>query len=175
MVDMYCLRRVSRTFRRFIYEPELRSQVLGSLESELQKNTEVSWEISRENQQELRQRLQRDGMCSMCLSRREFPVNGFRAWSGPGCDPEDALGAAPWYHCRFTSVERPARLHCHGCGTHHDARSFSPSDAISKAPRLCLGKQGSVRLWEHVRIRWGEIADHLAGWQKHNTGGSLHA
>lgn len=63
--------------------------------------------------------------------------------------------------CAFE--ERPARyIHCGGCGSHHARNAFSYKQR-QKQPgdRICIGREGELRLCEHMSIKWADIEAHL--------------
>jgi hypothetical protein len=63
-------------------------------------------------------------------------------------------------------------LHCAGCHLHHVEGAFSSNNRNPDKPdseRLCLGRQGAVRLCEHVAISWSTIEDHLDNWRSKQT------
>ncbi|SPO02571.1 uncharacterized protein DNG_05244 [Cephalotrichum gorgonifer] len=59
----------------------------------------------------------------------------------------------------------PSHLHCAGCGADHLASAFSSRMRRKHwAQRLCMGREGEVRLCEHVAIKWASIEALVAEW-----------
>ena len=63
--------------------------------------------------------------------------------------------------CVFT--ETPTRyLYCAGCDTYHASNAFSHTQRRKgPAHRICVGREGRLRLCEHVSISWADIQAHL--------------
>ncbi|MBE3046667.1 F-box-like domain-containing protein [Candidatus Bathyarchaeota archaeon] len=150
VVTLYCLRRVSRTFRRLIYEPRIWKCMRSMI------SFECTWLLEREPRRCIQQRLRRDGMCYECRSK------------GASVPAENRRHAM--IH-RFLFDGWPGRIHCSSCGTHHDAQLFSSCDEKLYGPgRGCLGCQGAVRLCEHVYLPWSDIENHMERWRKRRPG-----
>ena len=153
-VTLHCLRRVSRVFRRLVYEPGIWRH-LPSAELLLP---------SSDKRRQMYRRLKKDGTCDRCKLWCPVPVRGlFRQ-------------IIQWFHLCITGEEHRcgffesglSRLpHCHPCGTHHDIRAFSHPRMDY---RICLGRQGLVQLCEHVHISWANIEGHISKWRKQRLG-----
>ncbi|CAJ2511133.1 Uu.00g067580.m01.CDS01 [Anthostomella pinea] len=49
-------------------------------------------------------------------------------------------------------------LHCAGCKEDHLARAFSPDEkGKSRDIRVCTGRNASIRLCDHVQIKWADV------------------
>lgn len=61
-------------------------------------------------------------------------------------------------------VETPEKLtYCAGCSRYHPRNAFSDMQRRrSSANRICIGREGRLRLCEHVSISWADIEAHLA-------------
>lgn len=60
-------------------------------------------------------------------------------------------------------METPQKyIHCAGCNTRHTRHAFSHTQRQKGArERLCIGREGRLRLCEHVSIGWADIEAHL--------------
>ncbi|KAK3376154.1 hypothetical protein B0T24DRAFT_549681, partial [Lasiosphaeria ovina] len=142
------LRRVSRRFRRIIYEPEI-WEAMGFgphtpfLSSFIRSEFECSF--PRDLKEELWRRIQKDGICDECRMRRlGAPHKPNAGWlRSPNLCP--------------VMSRSPLGLHCDGC-------SSSSSSSGSHDAHPCLGRHGAVRLCEHVKISWADIEPYLSEW-----------
>ncbi|KAK3944757.1 hypothetical protein QBC46DRAFT_437390 [Diplogelasinospora grovesii] len=160
-LTLYCLRRVSRTFRRLINLPDIWEPVL----IRLQLLRECCYSLGCITEHEsmlpgihihLAQRLQKDGMCDRCISWCDVP-------GGPGSR----------LTCQFRSLDSGGvRLRCDACGSEQDVQAFPSSDQQPDklGERRCLACQGAVQLCEHVHICWATVEAHIADWQQRRPG-----
>lgn len=140
IVTLYCLRRVSRKFRRLVYEPSIwKHMLVPQPVRDGPYDTESHWKLPNKQRRQLEQHIRRDGLCTSCKLARL---------------------RRPWRTCKFYS-ETDRRLYCDGCGILHDIHEFSPSNT-----RQCLGRQGGVQICEHVHISWADIERHIAYWRR---------
>ncbi|PVI08513.1 hypothetical protein DM02DRAFT_722736 [Periconia macrospinosa] len=110
-------------------------------------------------QWQLRRLLQRDGRCDNC-----------KAWN-------DDYQRHTFDYCKFEApiiVNTPCkpRLKCYGCYDQHDIYEFSLEEKMAKKhTRVCLGRQGTVQLCEHVQIPWARIETHIKTfwYQEHHS------
>lgn len=60
-------------------------------------------------------------------------------------------------------MERPAaNIHCAGCNSHHTGNAFSHTQRQREPQdRVCIGREGKLRLCEHVSIGWADIEAYL--------------
>lgn len=64
--------------------------------------------------------------------------------------------------CVFMETPR-LYIHCAGCNSHHTRYAFSHTQRQKKPlDRVCIGREGTLRLCEHVSIGWADIEAHLA-------------
>src|SRR5512140_1183769 len=55
-------------------------------------------------------------------------------------------------------------LHCSGCDEDHAAGYFSRTQQYQPAAtRLCIGRQGFIRLCEHKTVHWNDVEQFLLG------------
>ncbi|KAI0890321.1 uncharacterized protein GGS22DRAFT_150574 [Annulohypoxylon maeteangense] len=116
----------------------------------------------------LKQRLQRDGMCDDCSIYCDGPVSGVSRRIAHYWCSEHNPNRVFQTHCKFQQPEG-VHIHCKCCGEYHDIISFSREEA-TRNTRKCLGREGSVRLCEHVDITWSQIEEHLTKWNTHAPG-----
>lgn len=166
-VALYCLRRASRTFRRLVYEPSIWKRTKSGPRVP-PDGREWSFNLSNEEYGMLRQRLQTDGMCSDCKLWCSVPVDG------PSRQRAQAANLSSrrqnGFTCKFRGPWLPL-LHCHPCGTHQDPLQFSLSEQdFGRQDRTCLGRQGAVKLCDHVQLSWAEIEHYFAEWLRHSPG-----
>ncbi|KAK3934623.1 hypothetical protein QBC46DRAFT_273420 [Diplogelasinospora grovesii] len=154
ILTQHCLRRASRLFRRLI---------LGSHYRPYSPNPGVDdmrylWDLNDEywtlrgfepgHMDMLRSRLRNDQLCTACLQSSELNRTS-----------ENSLA---WIGCKFSSWPRSqCRLHCAGCDRFHDGRAFSAAQA-GKEKRICIGREGALRLCEHIQISWSDVESGLA-------------
>ena len=156
-VALRCVRRVSRTFRRII--PEL-----------------ITWDTP---PWQFIRHLRRDGMCRRCLVVAEPTLApGWLPWLARTLRtalPESTTAMPERGGCCFGSWLQPGALFCDTCGRWQHPHSFSHADrqADPPGPRTCLGRQGGVRLCEHVHIYWEDIEAHVLEWRRLRPGKPL--
>ncbi|OIW24376.1 hypothetical protein CONLIGDRAFT_95931 [Coniochaeta ligniaria NRRL 30616] len=148
LLTLYCLRHVSRKFRRLVKEPAI-------------AKVHIREPYYKDVWRPLQERLQRDGLCAPCKVSRQrleerLPVK-----------PLDYYKPMTWKRCKFEGPEHGPRLYCHGCGSDHDQNQFSAREqGADKQERICLARQGAVQLCQHVHIPWATIESHISSWQE---------
>ncbi|KAM0259443.1 hypothetical protein ACHAQJ_003337 [Trichoderma viride] len=170
ILTLYCLRRVSRSFRRLINEPDIWKHMLLPLSRRFTYTTEAYWSLPIDLKKQLKQRLQTDGMCDRCKLWCDLPVKGWFQQSIQASNL-DVKRYRLYGNCkfgfRFMSDRRP---HCDVCGSYQASSSSFSSYQHHKGERRCLACQGAVRLCEHVDISWATIAAHITNWQQRKPG-----
>lgn len=169
MLTLFCLRRVSRVFRRLIYEPDIWKYMYEPEKWNYMSNPfprmfayldETGWDVPIDNK--LRQRLQRDGMCDKCILWCDVSVKG---WFGQIIEAFKGTRDG-FLGCKFQS-QLGSGLHYDACDSHRDVLAFPPSkQQPDKRERRCLGCQGAVQLCEHIHISWAAIETHITNWQR---------
>ncbi|KAL7626244.1 hypothetical protein AAE478_003014 [Parahypoxylon ruwenzoriense] len=167
ILSIYCLGRVSRTFRRLIYEPDIWKYAFPG---EYPFSLEHIWTLPLDLRSQLQQRLQKDGMCDECKLWCDAPVEGLFRLFTQACNLDTnrnrgycTIGC----FCKFESAPCRSRLYCDACGNNHDVSAFSLSNQFStKRDRRCLGRQGAVQLCEHIHVAWTTVETHIAIWQQ---------
>lgn len=164
MLTLFCLRRVSRVFRRLIYEPDIWKYMYEPEKWNYVSNPfprmfayldETGWDVPIDNK--LRQRLQRDGMCDKCILWCDVSVKG---WFGQIIEAFKGTRDG-FLGCKFQS-QLGSGLHYDACDSHRDVLAFPPSkQQPDKRERRCLGCQGAVQLCEHIHISWAAIETHI--------------
>ena len=160
----YFLRQVSRRFRRLINDREFRGHIfstfhdcwscsgidIGCFESSrssktwgradfLQGHTLLKDIISRG--------LSKDQTCKKCQE-------GYASRQRAGLPTS----------CKFASLDNDY-LHCSGCGQDHPSPMFSPEQKEKPwRERICIGREGHIRLCEHEVITWADIEPHIIRW-----------
>lgn len=78
------------------------------------------------------------------------------------CKPcQNASENALLYKCVFTETPT-THLYCAGCETYHASNAFSHTQRQDgHTDRICIGREGRLRLCEHVSISWADIRAHL--------------
>ncbi|KAK1764297.1 hypothetical protein QBC33DRAFT_580506 [Phialemonium atrogriseum] len=170
ILTLYCLWRVSRTFRHLIDDPTIWKHMVRPLSHRSRRMTEAIWKFPFDLQDQLRQRLQEDGMCNECILWCNVPIKGLlrriiRA-SNLDTNRRRAIGDL----CKF-ETELGAVLYCNACGSYQNVLEFSSSNQDpDKRERQCLGRQGAVQLCEHVHVSWADVEAHIAYWQQRKPG-----
>ncbi|KAK3353853.1 hypothetical protein B0T25DRAFT_221906 [Lasiosphaeria hispida] len=157
------LRRVSRRFRLLIDNHFLKSDPFKFTIDNPDPRIYLKRKL------EFIPRIQGDGLCAKCkLHRDSFRpryTNRVRVLYFRECEfggGFDMLGGP---------LGRP-KLHCGGCGAHHHKATFAALEqGKSKRRRQCLGRQGSVRLCDHVSLYWHVIERHITDWQQRGSPG----
>ena len=182
IITYYCLRRVSRLFRRLVHaDPVFLNHAVQATEDysivrcalappywKLQ--TRLPWfretfdcqpgllsALPNESRDTLCRYLRKDQICASCLRRCE--LNGaVNKHSG-----RIPYGTAVWTGCKFGSwAVTYAHLFCWACMATHPTLAFSPSQALLKKykgrpGRACIGRQGYIRLCQHKTVTWAEV------------------
>lgn len=171
VLTLYCLRRISRIFRRLIYELEIWKQMLPPPSSQrFGYSTEACWRLPIHLYHQLRQRLQSDGLCNDCKLWCDVPVKGWFNWFIQTTNLKSDRFLKIQAICKFDSLQGYA-LYCDVCGINHDMRRFSPSNQQpDKRNRQCLGREGAVQLCKHVHISWAAVEEHITDWQQRKPG-----
>ncbi|KAK3382137.1 hypothetical protein B0T24DRAFT_564079 [Lasiosphaeria ovina] len=93
--------------------------------------------------------LRKDQLCPDCLGRSDLAVS--EAASGLIV----SHGQRPLPGCKFAShTSWNGRLYCAGCDGDHDPREFSAAQKARGDERVCIGRDGKLRLCEHRSISW---------------------
>ncbi|KAK7432995.1 hypothetical protein QQZ08_000466 [Neonectria magnoliae] len=150
-----CLRQVSRLFRRLVNIPDFRSHQFSTWHECSTCNGEdvrcakiwvkgSVWQYSlgvpRQTDLfiEMKDRLRRDRLCVPCSSEYVREVL--------------ARSAAPDDY-----------LHCQGCGCDHLSSYFSAAEKAKPSKgRVCIGREGFVRVCAHQVVTWADIEQGLA-------------
>jgi hypothetical protein len=138
--SLYTLRNVSRVFLRLFGAMCFQQYRYGQLPSYIWPTPMPA--ILNSRFLVLRSWIQRGKYCATCLVSRDARERG-----------------------GMVSAFEMAYLHCSGCKLDHQAHLFSA--AQRRAPpqeRICIGREGYVRLCEHKTIGWDDIQQRLAGW-----------
>lgn len=177
-VTLYCLRRVSRRFRRLINEPsawtfgERPSTPLDWRIWQVPESDRLMWNETKQLQRYLRT----DGMCDECKLSCDVPVQGWaRRLKQTLMPPLHYAAYTNWPpSCKFGTFDRGgARLHCSGCNVHHVRGAFSWISGAHwehGAERRCVAHQGAVKVCDHVGITWRTVDKHIAIWEKYKPG-----
>lgn len=172
IVALFCLRRVSRKFRRVINTKRIWEHM--RLPLWWQRNeicTDTPNVFSNDERQQMHRLLRHNGMCDDCKPWCRVSPQG---WSI--CAEQLLIMYAIDHRldgaCKFQAFSSD-RLDCHGCGTSQNVGTFAPSDQDPsyKEYRQCLGRQGAVKLCEHVRVYWSDIESHMMEWKRRRPGG----
>ena len=180
VVALFCLRRVSRTFRRLVDEPSLwlRHDMLPTHSSSPLFLTENISSLPRHLSNRLRKHLRDDELCDNCKISLGYPVRG---------QPDNRflrmirnLGANPsrndQFRCKFRSLIDNTLRMCIPCGEQHDMHAFSRRDHwffnwffkgfFKAVPRVCLGYEGAVKLCDDVQIQWEDLEEQISQWRE---------
>lgn len=134
LTSLACLHQVSRRLRDVVQSYD--DLQLRSTHCRLPDN----WDSK-----ELRARLRRDELCPRCLERCEYDSKAWPVWRG----------------CKFLSITNEL-FYCAGCLCCHPSRAFSKEERAKPwHTRVCIGREGVVRLCEHKSISWAEIENHI--------------
>lgn len=190
-ITLLCVRRVSRKLRQTadeILRLTWRSSQGHPPSPHFRGHVEEYFRVFDSAYKLFRMLLQMDGMCDWCKLSCLVPVDGF--WKGV----EQAINYRESHvregeegfrlpKCRFDTgcYERPL-LYCSGCDLWHIEGAFSffwsnwrdfwtQPRKNPQAPRTCFGRQGRVKLCEHVSIPWAGIERHLLAWRPWGAGG----
>ena len=168
-VTLRCLRRVSRIFRRLIYDNVLWERIkVPDWCWSSQFMTETTSRLSEDEEKLLKQHLQSDGMCKNCRLWCDVPATGWLASLIQTVNLATTRQVSG-YECKFQS--KGPRLLCNGCGTRQSTQNFADYEKDPFNPgRRCLGRQGAVQLCEHVHILWEDIENHFAEWERRIPG-----
>ena len=158
---LHCLRIVSRTFFRLTYQPRIWRHIGHSYPPDVLPSMGMAVYLRSDMAGRLRLLLERDGQCDNC-----------RRWS----EAHPRVPGLP-NRCKFRPFEFEKHcciynsLYCHACGSLHNPYQFSSFyQQDGRQERQCLGHQGSVKLCEHVQIKWASIRGHITDWQQRKPG-----
>ncbi|KAK3352285.1 hypothetical protein B0T25DRAFT_181378 [Lasiosphaeria hispida] len=159
-----CLCRVSRRFRLLIKHYHPKSNPFRFAMGGADRDTYL------ERRLEFTRRIQKDGLCATCTLHRKAPLG-----------ITDRVRLSLFRECEFGSgfgwgLRVRSKPHCDDCDAHHHPAAFAaPNQGNSKRRRQCLGRQGSVRLCDHVSIYWDVIERHITDWRQRRSPGSWQA
>ncbi|OIW22799.1 hypothetical protein CONLIGDRAFT_694706 [Coniochaeta ligniaria NRRL 30616] len=138
LVGLFCLRQACCHFRLLIKKYDALKAPARSYR-----------DLSADDKDRLCALLRRDQLCAGCLSKCHYNNNA--TW-GP---------CSVWNGCKFLSWTQEL-LYCVGCGCLHPSRAFSTSER-GKAwdRRVCIGREGVIRLCKHKHIFWTDIEIHV--------------
>lgn len=153
---------------------------------------EAYWHLTRHADRDwdrLRYLLRMDRLCRDCIQHSDLVLasTGYPGTSRP--DPSPRVDVLPvstprintpsapleviqttnktWNGCKFACPNESNRLHCSGCATQHSVRAFSKAQTEkSDGSRICIGREGVLRLCEHQHIKWSDIEAHFL--RQHN-------
>ncbi|KAK4199678.1 hypothetical protein QBC40DRAFT_175764 [Triangularia verruculosa] len=103
--------------------------------------------------------LRQDLLCARCLPRSDL-----RMTRAGEVVPRHPYDKPIWSGCKFEGhrVKGIGPLYCSGCDTIHPHRSFSATERQKKgSERLCIGREGKLRLCEHKTVKWIDIEQHV--------------
>ena len=133
--SLLVLRRASRKFMRLFGDAEFRRYHGISNGGRWQSENVRAIESNKELRL-LRELIARDRLCTDCVAARTGApsrLDAYHAWS-----------------------ETP--LHCGGCGLDHPSCAFSKRQrALPASKRVCIAREGAVRLCRHKTLTWAEI------------------
>ena len=96
--------------------------------------------------------LPKDALCARCIRVYKIRTRKY---------PE-----IPVFRCNFNDHVGLETLYCAGCHELRTRPMFSAKQAITRAEmRICIGRQGFVRLCEHEQITWDEVETKLGSLQ----------
>lgn len=169
VVTLRCLRRVSRIFRRLIYDDAIWERIKApDWCRRTQFLTETTSRLSEDEKKLLKRHFQSDGMCKDCRLWCDVPASGWLSRVIQAINL-DTTCQVPSHECKFQSSG--PRLMCNGCGTHQDIQNSAEYERDPFNPgRQCLGRQGAVQLCEHVHILWEAIENHFTEWERRKPG-----
>ncbi|KAK0735705.1 hypothetical protein B0T21DRAFT_384489 [Apiosordaria backusii] len=151
MAAIFCLARVSSLLRRHVLESYKKPD----------DSYFYHWSICRTvgAQNMTRHLLRKDLLCNTCLSRSDLRMT--RTGEVVSRHPR---GRSLWNGCKFggPKVMGIGPLYCSGCAVIHHHRHFSATQRKTKgSERVCIAREGVLRLCEHQQIRWADIERHL--------------
>ncbi|KAI1209881.1 uncharacterized protein F4807DRAFT_424740 [Annulohypoxylon truncatum] len=169
VVSLCCLRRTCRTFRRIIYERHFWRVISPKrTRTGMYSFSENHLEFSMTQANKLKQLLQMDGMCDKCSIYCDGPVKGISKRILHYWCSEYGPTRVFQPHCKFQEGGGQHKQ-CPCCGQDHEMVSFQKVEVSKVEARKCLGREGSVKLCEHVHISWSQIEKHLKKWCSSST------
>lgn len=153
--DIYSIRRVCRRLRSVTDDYSLAFQLFNG--HNIDKGSHMLYHdrfISRENSR---------APFRIVLPLQSEPEFQLTIMKDTLCKPCQAAhgGRMPPKGCVFIESSEK-NIHCGGCHSHHNTNSFSHAQRQREArDRVCIGREGRLRLCEHVSIGWADIEDHL--------------
>lgn len=166
----FCLRQVSRLFRKLINSKEFQGHIFPTYYHPGNANGEprsgwckemhnfrrtISHTIRlgfngtyRTQLEEICTRLRRDALCITCQENHRLR-------------PRDR------FNISRTLFSRSTFLHCSGCRHDHPKSMFSTAHQKTRprGTRICIGREGHIRLCEHEVITWADVESHLIQWK----------
>lgn len=165
----FCLRQVSRLFQKLINSKEFQGHIfptyyppgnakpgsgwceeMDKFRRTIKRTLRLGFSGTYSTElEEICTRLRRDALCLTCQENRRL---------GP--------------RCRFNLSHNPFSLkdtflHCSGCQDNHPKLMFSTmhQNDGSQGTRICIGREGHIRLCEHEAITWADVESHLIEWR----------
>ncbi len=160
-VTLFCLGRVSRAFRVLIRGPSVWARMPLPASLGFAEKVNTTWRLSPAKRAQLRWLLDVDGICDACQYTPSW-------WGGVSSYRNPRVLS----RCPFTTWGPSWRIHCSICPCHHDVGVFSQHWSLpdprgwEDRSRRCLGREGAVRLCEHVSIPWSAVEQHIIAWQR---------
>ncbi|KAK0742107.1 hypothetical protein B0T21DRAFT_433802 [Apiosordaria backusii] len=127
-----------------------------------------------DDRNQLRYLLRMDRLCATCLQYSDLglvsscPLKPLSS-TVPVSDSPNTVALQvvstnnkPLDGCKFTCGDTTKTLFCSGCGREHSTRAFSKSqNGLGDDERVCIGREGLLRLCEHRYIQWSDVEDHF--------------
>ncbi|KAM7186003.1 hypothetical protein V8F33_012066 [Rhypophila sp. PSN 637] len=166
IVSLLSLRRVSQRLRRIVHEASIWRGIERNRGRQPFTEFPGEWrlliegDISRIQWVGLKQRLRRDrSALPKCAACRATPPRDLG-------EPESCRFVGPNVAADKKTWSNDSAYHCDGCHAHHPRAAFSQSQwdephKDGEGGKICIGRQGQVRLCEHVRIGWEDIEKHI--------------
>jgi hypothetical protein len=110
------------------------------------------------------QYLRKDQICHSCLTHCE--LNGTATKHSSNL--RIRYGRAVWTGCKWRSWSLGfSDRWCWACDTMHPQLAFSPSQAarVNTPGRVCIGREGYVRLCQHKIVSWAHVEGRIAEWR----------
>lgn len=113
--------------------------------------------------------LRKDMLCKPCF-KSYYPHYSFKAFlMGSRTKKPRAMKPRTSHTCTF--MERPQRyVYCSGCELYHPTMAFSPTQQqVSSGQRICIGREGVLRVCDHLSLTWAKVEARLNGVPKPNS------
>ncbi|KAJ3543654.1 hypothetical protein NM208_g3458 [Fusarium decemcellulare] len=172
VVSFFCLRHVCHLFRRLVHDWKFRHHVFSNHSCHLSCTTYPhnficpKWKSNatpaggchclrerirdKKNSdiaQSIIARLQTDSLCSKCQRQYQLRKNNLQSAT-----------------CKFAPIgilKTKDWLYCSACNLDHPSAVFSATER-AKQQRICIGRQGYVRLCDHEVITWADLEAQIA-------------